>query len=300
MDAWKSQLQKLEKFPNKNIFDRFKSSYYDGLDPLEKDIFLDIACFYTGQLVYDVAHTLHSCGFYPVTGLNVLIDRGIISISEDRIVMHYLIQKMGQEIVRRQSGNDPGNRTRLWNPEDIYHVLINKWSNAIRCIFLDICKIYKVQLQADTFQMMNNLRILQFYKHFPQGNSNVILREAIENLSRTLTFLCWDGFPQKYLPPEFCPKHLVIIYMRESDLEKLWEGDDQDLPNLKRLDLSRSKKLIKVPDLSLSPNIEEVILSGCESLTEVSSSSFLSKLNCLCLNGCVQLNGVFRWGNFLR
>ncbi|CAJ2669778.1 disease resistance protein RML1B [Trifolium pratense] len=80
--------------------------------------------------------------------------------------------------------------------------------------------------------------------------------------------------------------------MRESDLEKLWEGDDQDLPNLKRLDLSRSKKLIKVPDLSLSPNIEEVILSGCESLTEVSSSSFLSKLNCLCLNGCVQLKSL--------
>jgi Leucine-rich repeat (LRR) protein len=66
----------------------------------------------------------------------------------------------------------------------------------------------------------------------------------------------------------------------------------QHLPNLKRLDLSRSKKLTKVPDLALSPNIEKIILSGCESLTEVSSSSFLSELNCLCLNGCVQLKSL--------
>jgi hypothetical protein len=135
VDAWESQLQKLEKFPNKKIFDRFKSSYYDELDPLEKDIFLDIACFYTGHLVYDVAQqTLHSYGFFPITAMNVLIDRGIISISEGRIVMHYLLQKTGQEIVRQQSDDDPRNQTRLWNPEEIYHVLINKVCIYIFCI----------------------------------------------------------------------------------------------------------------------------------------------------------------------
>jgi hypothetical protein len=74
---------------------------------------------------------------------------------------------------------------------------------------------------------MNNLKILEFYKSFPQGDSNVILRESIKNLSHTLTFLRWDGFPQKHLPLEFCPKNLVKLDMRESDLEKLWEGDDQ-------------------------------------------------------------------------
>jgi hypothetical protein len=86
-------------------------------------------------LVYDVAQqTLHSYGFFPITAMNVLIDRGIISISEGRIVMHYLLQKTGQEIVRQQSDDDPRNQTRLWNPEEIYHVLINKVCIYIFCI----------------------------------------------------------------------------------------------------------------------------------------------------------------------
>ncbi|PNX58647.1 hypothetical protein L195_g051014, partial [Trifolium pratense] len=44
--------------------------------------------------------------------------------------------------------------------------------------------------------------------------------------------------------------------MRCSDLEQLWEGN-QAILNLKRLNLSHSKKLIRVPDLSMSPNIKE-------------------------------------------
>ena len=70
----------------------------------------------------------------------------------------------------------------------------------------------------------------------------------------------------------------LIIYI-------LW----QDLPNLKRLNLSNSSKLIRIPDLSRSPNIEEIILSHCGKLEVVYSSKFLDKLKYLWLNGCDQL-----------
>jgi len=66
----------------------------------------------------------------------------------------------------------------------------------------------------------------------------------------------------------------------------------QNLPNLKRLNLSRSLKLTRIPDLSLSPNIEEIILSYCEKLIQVHSSIFLNKLSCLCLDNCYHLNSV--------
>lgn len=66
----------------------------------------------------------------------------------------------------------------------------------------------------------------------------------------------------------------------------------QVLPKLKRLDLSYSRKLTRVPDLSLCPNIEQIILSGCVSLVDIYSSSFLNKLNFLCLHDCVELRSL--------
>ncbi|KEH34281.1 disease resistance protein (TIR-NBS-LRR class) [Medicago truncatula] len=293
-DAWESELQKLQEFPDEDTFKVLKLSY-DSLDDRQKNMFLDIACFYTGHLVNDVARTLDSCGFSADIGMDVLKDKGLIFISEGRIGMHYLIQKMGHEIVRWECVDDPRNRTRLWNPEEIYHVLKNKGTNAIRCIFLDVCKINKVQVHGKTFKKMSNLRIIQFYKPsgFWNDDSNVILPESLKSLPHTLVFLRWDNFSLKSLPLKFCPKNLVKLDMRGSNLEQLWEGDqDQVLPKLKRLDLSYSRKLTRVPDLSLCPNIEQIILSGCVRLVDIYSSSFLNKLNFLCLHDCVELRSL--------
>ena len=39
--------------------------------------------------------------------------------------MHDLLQKMGQDIVRRESYKELGRRSRLWRYEDVLHVLKN-------------------------------------------------------------------------------------------------------------------------------------------------------------------------------
>jgi hypothetical protein len=121
-EAWESELQKLKKLPDLKIFRLLKLSY-DGLDDEEKDIFLDIACFHRGQLEKVVALTLDSCGFSAYIGMDVLKDRCLIFISEGKVWMHDLIQEMGHEIVRLQCVDDPGKRSRLWKPDDIYDVL---------------------------------------------------------------------------------------------------------------------------------------------------------------------------------
>ena len=73
----------------------------------------------------------------------------------------------------------------------------------------------------------------------------------------------------------------------------------QYLPKLKRLNLSGSLKLTRIPDLSLSPNIEEIILSSCEKLINVHSSKLLSRLTCLCLDNCYDLKCVTVPSNIL-
>jgi hypothetical protein len=88
-----------------------------------KDIFLDIACFYRGQLENVVTQILDTCGFSAHIGMEILKERGPISISGGIIVMHDLIQEMGHEIVCQECVNDLGKRSRLWKHEEIYEVL---------------------------------------------------------------------------------------------------------------------------------------------------------------------------------
>jgi hypothetical protein len=121
-EAWESELQKLKKLPNLKIFRLLKLSY-DGLEDDQKDIFLDIACFYRGEPEKVVKQKLDWCGFSARIGMDVLEDKCLISISEGRVWMHNLIQEMGYEIVRLQDVNDPGKRSRLWKYDDIYDVL---------------------------------------------------------------------------------------------------------------------------------------------------------------------------------
>lgn len=39
--------------------------------------------------------------------------------------MHDLVQEMGQKVVRQQCIDNPGKRSRLWMPDDIYTILRN-------------------------------------------------------------------------------------------------------------------------------------------------------------------------------
>ena len=56
-----------------------------------------------------------------------------ISISKDMITMHDLLEAMGREIVRQESIDDPGKRSRLWHHKDIHHVLTR---NTVRLKYL--------------------------------------------------------------------------------------------------------------------------------------------------------------------
>jgi hypothetical protein len=85
-------------------------------------------------------------------------------------------------------------------------------------------EIKKVQLHADTFKKMHNLRMINFCTMF-LNNSNVTFHGFLKSFPNDLKFLQWDCFPQRSLPQDFCPENLVTLDMSYSDLEQLWEGD---------------------------------------------------------------------------
>ena len=120
------------------IYEVLKISY-DGLDDKEKNIFLDIACFFKGEDKEYVVEILNGCGFFTPSGIRALIDKSLITISSNKLMMHDLIQEMGSEIVRQQSLEEPGKRSRLWFHEDIYDVLKRNTVSAKNMKFILCC-----------------------------------------------------------------------------------------------------------------------------------------------------------------
>ena len=122
MDEWQSALESFKKIPKREIFDILKVSY-DELEEMWKEIFLDIACFFRGKTKDRVVEILEKCGFDARIGISVLIDKSLLTIENNKLCMHDLVQEMGKEIICQESRGEPGKRSRLWLIEDLFHVL---------------------------------------------------------------------------------------------------------------------------------------------------------------------------------
>ena len=117
-EEWKSALDKLKEEPNKKIMDILQISF-DGLTDMQKELFLDIACFFKGE-------NKDCIGDNPDYNIGVLMEKSLITISDNGMLwMHDMLQEMGQEIIRRESPKEPSRRSRLWSYEDVLHVLKN-------------------------------------------------------------------------------------------------------------------------------------------------------------------------------
>ena len=94
---------------------------------MQKEICLDIACFFK-QMNKDFAtRIMEGCDFHPHTGLDVLVGRALVTISSDGVLeMHDLLEEMDREIVRQEYIKEPGRHSRLWSYEDVPHVLTQK------------------------------------------------------------------------------------------------------------------------------------------------------------------------------
>ncbi|XP_040959602.1 disease resistance protein RUN1-like isoform X3 [Gossypium hirsutum] len=115
---WESKVEKLKDCPpEKKISEALKSSY-DGLDLVEQNIFLDIACFFKGEPMERTKLILSGCYKGAECGINKLVDKCLINVSTsywrystiwtsgifgDAISMHDTLEEMGKDIVCQES-----------------------------------------------------------------------------------------------------------------------------------------------------------------------------------------------------
>jgi len=124
ISEWRSALARLKESPNKDIMDVLRLSF-DGLENLEKEIFLDIACFFERSHGEYLRNILNCCGFHPDIGLRILIDKSLVSFcDEDYCEMHSLLVELGRKIVQENSTKDLKKWSRLWFPEHFNNVML--------------------------------------------------------------------------------------------------------------------------------------------------------------------------------
>lgn len=124
IEVWHSALEQMKSIPHSKIQDTLKISY-DSLQSMEKNMFLDIACFFKGMDIDEVIEILKNCGDHPQIGIDILIERSLVTVDSmhNKLGMHDLLQEMGRNIVFQESPKDPGRRSRLWSQKDIDQVL---------------------------------------------------------------------------------------------------------------------------------------------------------------------------------
>ncbi|PWA95134.1 Pentatricopeptide repeat-containing protein [Artemisia annua] len=205
--VWESALDRLAKLPNNEVYKTLKLSF-DDLNDFEQNIFLDIACFFTGREVKHVTRILDSFCFHPAIGISVLIEKSLMTIHNRRIRMHDLIQEMGKHIC----GNAP--YSRLWDM-DVIHDLVKKNRELQVIEGIVVHQDHKHALNVNVFESMNNLRLLDVHGEFTCGEPTFLPYE--------LRWLCWKKYPFLSLPVADMHK-LVGLEMKYGKIERLWKG----------------------------------------------------------------------------
>jgi len=117
---------------------------YEGLSsPTDKLMFLDIACSMIGQHESPMMNIWESCilctcpsSKSPHSSLMRLIDKSLVKLDENKnFQMHAVLRDMGKGVVKRQSLQEVGKRTHLWEPLETKEVLENdKVKSSNLCI----------------------------------------------------------------------------------------------------------------------------------------------------------------------
>ncbi|ONH90325.1 hypothetical protein PRUPE_8G046500 [Prunus persica] len=277
-DAWSSALYKLKEVYKGDVMDTLKISY-DGLDEQEKDVFVDIACFFKGKCKDQVVEMLDNMGFCSRSVMDVLIEKSLLTISHNKVWMHDLLQDMGWEIVRQQA-TEPGKRSRLWTNDSVRtYIWIYKLSFIILCnslfivrysgttavhgISLDLRESKEAQWDFRAFSHLVNLSLLKIRD--PQG---------LNCFSNSLGFLEWSEHPLKSLPTGFQPENISELSMHDCSIQLLCNGKQIHpstgvLKRLISLNLENCRSLKSLPSQIAMEYLESLILSGCSNVKKI-------------------------------
>ncbi|KAF8010044.1 hypothetical protein BT93_J0879 [Corymbia citriodora subsp. variegata] len=264
---WKETLHKLGKAPHKDVFGKLKISY-DALSHEEKQIFLDIACFFIGEHIMYAIYMWKDHHFFPDTGVDVLISMSLVKIKENKFWMHDQVRDLGREIIRRENPINPGERSRIWTTEEVINAIkTNEIKKNVQALNLDLRNEHEFFIRSEDIGRFQNLRYLKL-------NSGTFKGELANSLTN-LSWIVWSNPPHLFFKPTITGlKNAIVLEFSENS-----SIDDSKLQSLikvarrlKVLSIERCCSLKRSPDFSGCPNLERLNFTGCSNLRKISGS----------------------------
>ncbi|XP_059645554.1 uncharacterized protein LOC132287081 isoform X2 [Cornus florida] len=265
--VWNDTLKKLKTISHGEVERKLRVSY-EALSYAQQQIFLDIACLFTGMDKTTVFYLWDDCGYHPEKEFNVLCLMSLVKVERDtnELRMHDQFRNLGRKIVFEEK--NLGNRSRLWNHEDALDVLEERrGTEKIEALSLcfELGSGKKPRFTSKEFAKLISLRYLRA--------DGIELVGDFEHLFPCLRWLSWRGCPPHFKPTNFHLKNLVILDLSDSGITEDWGGWNQmKMENKLKVLRLADCALRRTPDLSSYATLEILILRHCRSLVEIDRS----------------------------
>ncbi|KAJ9556170.1 hypothetical protein OSB04_010784 [Centaurea solstitialis] len=251
---WVSALARLKDIPDGKILEQLKISY-DGLEPVVKELFLDIVCFFRGEKKDEAMVIFEACGRHPKIGVRTLIEKALITVTEEGdLDMHDLIQEMGHYIVRGTYPRNPKKHSRVWRQEDVATIFATPTEAST--------VMFKLALNFDGFLVI------------------IFRQRHCQEIFNQQNFLIYDW---RILP------NLKVLDLSGSAY-LISTPDFQGLPRLERIKLNYCFRLTHIhPSISNHETLVSVELAECTVLEIFPPISGMKKLETLKVSWCYRL-----------
>ncbi|XP_048141504.1 disease resistance protein L6-like [Rhodamnia argentea] len=275
-EIWNETLEKLRKAPANDVFGKLKIGY-DALCFEQQQIFLDIACFFIDKDKTNAIYMWKDCGFFPDTGVAVLINMSLIKIvEENKSWMHDQLRDLERKIVHQENPINPKERSRIWIWDEGLEALRSReMNNNVQALSLEAYgrHPHNVIVRSEEIERFERLRFLKL-------SGLTLVGDAANHLTK-LRWISLSSPPQINKWPTMSLKNVVVLEFNEVDFL-----DDSRLQSLikmaaklKVLSLKLCWNITRTPDFSGCPNLERLTFEDCSKLRKIDGS--IGKLKCL-------------------
>ncbi|XP_059063945.1 disease resistance protein Roq1 [Cryptomeria japonica] len=289
-DLWEDVLHKISKMLPDDIINRLRVSY-DALDREEKQMFLDVACFFIGQDKLTAIAVWEGSGWSGLYGWERLINKCLVEFHDNNgIRMHDHLRDLGRLIAKAQLP------CCLWSLDQIAGI---PKQAEIRGMILNTATN-----DGHNFpRLLLNTRILlcglkRSRRPFSHGLKVLVLGENrgnnlhIAKLSRELAWLSCTGIAHRNLPSWMPFQNLRVLELYNSQMiVGLWKDEDEAPLQLQVLIISGCPNLAIIPkSIGFLQKLKKMSLYYCNVESLPDEFCCLQNLEYLMLQSCKMLS----------